>query len=105
MISLVDCIGMCGLSADEVQAVAEHEHVPDIVATALAQELLGQSDGCRKIGAMIADDVNLAAGHGNLKHAEELRTTLLHFVATHPEALASIRAQICLAGRDARLVS
>ena len=99
MISLEDCIGLCGLTQSEVSALAEHEHVPEIIATALAQQLLGQKDGCRKIGAIIADDVNFAACHGDLNHAEELMVTLQHFVNSHPEALASLRAQACLARR------
>ena len=40
MISLEDCIGLCGLTEVEVLALAEHEHVPEIVAAALAQHLL-----------------------------------------------------------------
>jgi hypothetical protein len=27
MISLADCIGMCGLDEDEVAAISEHEHI------------------------------------------------------------------------------
>jgi hypothetical protein len=96
MISLVDCIGLCGLTEEEVLALAEHEHIPEIVATALADGLLRQPDGCRKIGAMIADDVNWAAACGDHQHAEELRATLHQFVATHPEAMASLRARACL---------
>jgi hypothetical protein len=30
MISLADCLAMCGLSEDEVLAIAEHEHIPEI---------------------------------------------------------------------------
>jgi hypothetical protein len=99
MISLEDCIGLCGLTKEEVRALAEHEHMPEIHATALAQYLLGQPDGCRKIGAMIADDVNWALLRGDRRHADELLTTLEGFVSTHPEALASVRAQVCLNGR------
>jgi hypothetical protein len=43
MISLEDCIGMCGLDADEVAAIGEHEHIPDIAAAALADYLLKQA--------------------------------------------------------------
>jgi hypothetical protein len=99
MISLEDCIGLCGLTKKEVLALAEHEHIPDILATALAQHLLGQPDGCRKIGAMIADDANWAILRGDRRHADELLTTLEGFVSSHPEALASVRAQACLKGR------
>ena len=35
MITLDDCIGLCG--EEEVLAIAEHEHLPEIAATALAQ--------------------------------------------------------------------
>ena len=98
MISLEDCIALCGLTEEEVLALAEHEHIPEIVATALAQHLLDQSDGCRRIGAMIADDVSWAAARGDQRHADELRSTLQHFVTTHPAALSSLRAQVCLDG-------
>jgi hypothetical protein len=36
IISLEDCIAICGLEAIEVQAIAEHEHIPEISAAALA---------------------------------------------------------------------
>lgn len=99
MIALEDCIALCGLTEPEVRALAEHEQIADIQAAALAQCLLGQPEGCRKIGAMIADDVNWAILHGDRRHADELMTTLERFVGSHPEALASKRAQACLNGR------
>jgi hypothetical protein len=40
MISLEDCISMCGLDENEVAAIAEHEHIPEIAAAALASYLL-----------------------------------------------------------------
>jgi len=98
MIALEDCIALCGLTEVEVQALAEHEHVPMIVAAALGQHLLQQPGGCRRIGAMIADDVNWAAARGDRRHAEELKAALQNFVTTHPEALASLRARACLSG-------
>jgi hypothetical protein len=99
MISLEDCLALCGLSEAEVLALAEHEHVPEIVAASLGNHLLCQSDGGRRIGAMIADDVVSALARGDQRHADELRATLQGFVASHPEALASVRAKACLAGR------
>ena len=32
MITLEDCIGMCGLTEEEVLAIAEHEHLPEVAA-------------------------------------------------------------------------
>ena len=36
---------MCGLDADEVAAIGEHERIPDIAAAALADYLLKQAGG------------------------------------------------------------
>ena len=36
MITLEDCIAFCGLTEEEVLAIAEHEHVPEMAASALA---------------------------------------------------------------------
>ena len=99
MISLEDCLGLCGLTKVEVLALAEHEHIPEIVAAGLGQHLLCQSDGCRKIAAMIADDVNLAAAQGDRRHAEELRLTLREFMMAHPDAWTSARALACFEPR------
>jgi hypothetical protein len=40
MISLEDCIALCGLTHSEVAAIAEHEHLPEAAAAALGQYLL-----------------------------------------------------------------
>ena len=40
MISLEDCIAMSGLSREEVDAIAEHEHLPEAAAAALAGYLM-----------------------------------------------------------------
>jgi hypothetical protein len=42
MITLEDCLAFCGLTGEEVLAIAEHEHLPEIAATALANYLLSQ---------------------------------------------------------------
>ena len=50
MITLEDCIGLCGLTEEEVLAIAEHENLPELAATALAQYLLSQQHGSEKSG-------------------------------------------------------
>ena len=40
MISVQDCIDLCGLNEDEVAAIGEHEHIPEVAAAALAQLLV-----------------------------------------------------------------
>jgi hypothetical protein len=45
MISVQDCIDLCGLDEDEIAAISEHEHIPEIAAAALASYLLHQPHG------------------------------------------------------------
>jgi hypothetical protein len=85
MISLEDCIAFCGLTKDEVRALAEHEHIPDIAAAALGFYLLNQPTGCTAIHAMIAEDIRWAHERGDVWHAQELAATLQQFVGSHPD--------------------
>ena len=87
MITLEDCIGFCGLTEEEVLAIAEHEHLPEIAATPLAQYLLSQSHGVEKVRDMIVDDIRQAQRSGASKEkALTLLHVLHHFLKTHPEA-------------------
>jgi hypothetical protein len=72
MISLEDCIGMCGLDENEVAAISEHEHIPEIWAAALASYLLKQPHGGEAIRTMIIDDIRKELDEGHIKHAAEL---------------------------------
>jgi hypothetical protein len=47
-ISVEDCIAFSGLSEDEVAAIGEHEHIPTIAASALADYLLKRPHGGEK---------------------------------------------------------
>ena len=86
VITLEDCIQFCGLTKEEVLAIAEHEHVPEIAATALASHLLCQEHGTGKVRDMIVDDIRRSQLRGDRKHVLELLHVLHHFLKTHPEA-------------------
>ena len=92
MISLEDCIALCGLTKEEVDAIAEHEHVPEITAATLARYLLCQSYGPDEIRKMIVDDFRQALRNGNTGHAAELAFALRHFLAGHPQASLSVQS-------------
>ena len=89
MITLQDCIDFCGLTEDEVLAIAEHEHLPEIAATALAEYLLSQHHGSEKVRDMIVDDVRQAQLRGDREHVLTLLHVLHHFLKTYPEARLS----------------
>jgi hypothetical protein len=86
MIALEDCIALCGLSEAQVAAISEHEHIPEIAATAMASHLLNQPHGGEAIRTMIVDDIHKALSAGRVDHAAELFTALRHFLVEHPEA-------------------
>lgn len=85
MLTFEDCVGLCDLDEDEIKAIAEHEHVPEIVALELAQYLIHLPDGTVTIKRMIVEDIQHARECNNLAHAELLETALKHFIATHPD--------------------
>lgn len=87
MISMQDCIALCGLKESEVLAIAEHEHVPEIVAAGLASSLLKRAHGVEGIRHMIIEDIRAAHERGDLKHVHELLVCLKNFLDEHPEAI------------------
>jgi aryl-alcohol dehydrogenase-like predicted oxidoreductase len=86
MISLEDCIALCGLTEEQVLAIAEHEHVPEIVATSIAHQLLTKKHGPTRVRDMIRDDIRDAIARKDFEHARELLAALRHFLREHPEA-------------------
>src|SRR6185312_16405104 len=64
------CIGLCGLSEQEVEAISEHEHIPEIAAAAMAQYLLNQPHGRKwrkPFGTSNNDEIRRGVGkrHGH----------------------------------------
>ncbi|MDJ1160005.1 hypothetical protein QNA08_17465 [Chelatococcus sp. SYSU_G07232] len=88
-----DCIALCGLEEDEVAAIAEHEHLPDVAAAALAQYLLTQPGGAIRIRDMITDDLRAALKRHDRSHARELFMALRHFVSEHREEFMAEKAR------------
>lgn len=86
MITLEDCIAMSGLTREEIDAIAEHEHLPESAAAALAAYLIETEGGADAITRMIRDDIRAALSHGNREHAAELLAALRHFLAEHGAA-------------------
>jgi len=90
MITLDDCIALCGLSEDEVLAIAEHEHIPEIAAVELGGYLLLSEKGSHTIATMISDDIRCSMAMGERAHAITLLHVLHEFLRKHPEASSSV---------------
>jgi len=93
MISIEDCIAMCGLDDKEVAAISEHEQIPEIAAAALAKSLLNRPRGGVIIRQMIVDDIHKALDVGRIRHASELFAALTHFLENYPDAREGLRGQ------------
>lgn len=86
MISKDDIIGLCDLEEDEIDAIAEHEHIPEVAAAALGDYLMHQTNGVARVHSMIVDDIRDALGRNDGPHAASLYVTLRHFMSHHPVA-------------------
>jgi len=93
MLTFEDCLALCDLSVDEIAAIAEHEHLPDMAALGYGDYLIHGPDGEQHIKRMIVEDIDLAKSSGNLKHAEELETILKNFILHHPKLQVLLETQ------------
>lgn len=86
MLTLEDCVAFCGLTEEEVLAIAEHEHLPEMAAAALASYLVHQEHGLERVRDMIVEDVRISQERGDKEHVLLLLNVLHHFLRAHPEA-------------------
>ena len=92
VLTLEDCLALCGLSEEEVLAIAEHEHVPEVAAAEMGNYLARTPDGELAIKAMIRDDLAAARARGDTPHAAALKLVLRNFVLQHPRCEVRHRA-------------
>lgn len=83
MLTLEDCIGLSELDEEEILAIAEHEHIPEMAAVEMGNYLCHTPEGERRIRRMIVDDIRAARERGDTHHVAVLKTALKHYVAEH----------------------
>jgi len=86
MLTIQDCIELSGLSEEEILAIAEHEHVPEMIAVELGNYLVQTPTGEKRIKAMIVDDIGAARTRGDHARALKLKLCLRHFLEHHAGA-------------------
>jgi hypothetical protein len=84
VISIVDICGLCGLDQEQIDAIGEHEHLPDVAAAALAAYLLHMEHGLERVRDMIVDDIKIALVQKRKGHAAELLMALRHLYEKNP---------------------
>lgn len=86
MLTIKDCIALSDLTEAQIDAIAEHEHLPGMVAVELGCCLAHSPGGATRIVHILADDIADAHAHGRTRHAADLVAVLQDFVTTHPTA-------------------
>ena len=84
MLTPEDCLALCQLTEAEVAAIAEHEHVSEVIAMEMGQYLCHTPEGEARIERMIVEDIKVARSKGNITHMSKLVGVLRHFVENHP---------------------
>lgn len=83
MLTFEDCLALCDLSEEEIRAIAEHEHLPAIVALELGDCLIRGPDGELLVSHMVIEDIRAAERRGDLLRAAQLKQTLRRFIEQH----------------------
>lgn len=84
MLTYEDCVGLAELTEEEIEAIAQHEHLPEMVAAELGNYLVHDPDGVPKLKQMILDDIEQARERGESQRVAQLKLVLRQFIATHP---------------------
>lgn len=84
MLTLQECLEFCDLTEDEIHAIAEHEHIPEVVAAELGECLLRSDVGTWLIKRYLLEEIQKANAHGQVDKAARLNAVLERFDAVHP---------------------
>lgn len=87
MLTIQDCIALSELTEEEILAIADHEHIPEMLAVELGNYLVHTEDGEVRIGRMIRDDIEHAHRIGDYARAGMLRLCLQHYLEKHPHGI------------------
>ena len=82
-LSLDECIGMSDLTEEEIAVIAEHEHVPEILAVELGHGLLKTPKGVFILKGYISDVLEQAKLAGKRDKVKRLDHLLTRFNAAH----------------------
>lgn len=84
MLTLQDCVDMCGLSPEVVDVIADHEHLPSILAAELGECLCSSASGRALIHRFILDGVADAMRRHDTYRLARMEVALTQFRRAHP---------------------
>jgi hypothetical protein len=89
MITFDDCLALCELTEEEIDAIAEHEHLPETVALEMGSCLIQGPEGEVRVQRIILDVIGAAQRRGDAVRAAHLKQILRRFVEHHPACNAT----------------
>ncbi|MCE1238942.1 MAG: hypothetical protein LWW83_03320 [Azonexaceae bacterium] len=79
-----DLLDYCDLEHGEIEAIAEHEHIPMAVAAEMSEVLLCSPEGVCQLHAMIIENMQHALDAGHYERVRQLAQTYQHLQRRHP---------------------
>jgi hypothetical protein len=84
-LTLDDCIGICGLTREEIQYFVEHEDITDFRAAELAERYVVLDDtGTPHLRREVLADIEALERRNEVRDARALESFIRDFVLSHP---------------------
>ncbi|HMB78406.1 MAG TPA: hypothetical protein VKN76_18585 [Kiloniellaceae bacterium] len=92
MLTYRDCLDMAAVSEAECAAIAEHEHIPAMLALEKGEQLMATAAGRKRLQAMILEAIENAQDHSRCASCALFSRTLHDFIQrwTPPEAAGEL---------------
>jgi hypothetical protein len=84
MLSLRDCLDFVDMDSATIEVIAQHQHLSDIVAAELGNELIKDLRGIHAIHLMHRELIAHAAEQSNLEEEQRLRKLYTAFSRKYP---------------------
>lgn len=89
MLTYEDCVELSDLTEEEIEAIAEHEHIPQMAALEMGSYLVHTPEGEKRIKRMIAEDITSAQERGDKHKVAMLKLVLKHYLEHHAKPPAT----------------
>jgi hypothetical protein len=83
MLTAQECVDMSELGNEAIRAIAEHEHIPEVVAAELGQQLLKATGGIAEIRRFMQENLELAVQAGEQDKINDRKRVLEQFIASY----------------------
>jgi len=85
MLTLEDCIELCGLTHEEIRYLVDHEHISELRVAELAERYVVVDDaGVPHLRRVIIDDIQALKDRNRTREADALERFIRDFVLSHP---------------------